>query len=52
MAGASERNPALQRAMLALVMPTHRRHFTPGELKFLTRSTYRRDKLFESDRLA
>ncbi|MGA2476713.1 MAG: hypothetical protein ABSF73_08850 [Terriglobia bacterium] len=32
-------------------MPTHKRHFVPGDLQFLTRSTYRRTKLLESDRL-
>jgi putative transposase len=31
-------------------MPTHKRHFAPGDLQFLTSSTYRRAKLFESDR--
>jgi REP element-mobilizing transposase RayT len=31
-------------------MPTHKRHFAPGQLQFLTSSTYRRAKLFESDR--
>jgi hypothetical protein len=30
-------------------MPTHKRHFAPGQLQFLTSSTYRRAKLFESD---
>jgi len=35
--------------MLALVMPTHKRHFAPGDLQFLTSSTYHRAKLFESD---
>jgi len=28
-----------------------KRQFAPGELRFLTRSTYRRAELFESDRL-
>jgi putative transposase len=32
-------------------MPSHKRYFAPGELQFLTSSTYRRAKLFESDRL-
>ena len=41
-----------QRAILALVMPTHKRHFAQGRLEFLTSSTYRHAKLFESDRLA
>jgi len=50
LAGA-ERSSALQRAILALVMPTHKRHFAPGDLQFLTSSTYHRAKLFESDRL-
>ena len=49
MAGA-ERSSALQLAILALVMPTSKRHFAPGPLQFLTSSTYRRAKLFESDR--
>jgi len=49
LAGA-ERRSALQRAILALVMPTHKRHFAPGDLQFLTSSTYHRAKLFESDR--
>ena len=49
LAGA-ERSSALQRAILALVMPTHKRHFAPGDLQFLTSSTYRRAQLFESDR--
>jgi putative transposase len=31
-------------------MPTHKRHFAPGHLQFLTSSTYRRAQLFESDR--
>jgi hypothetical protein len=31
-------------------MPTHKRHFAPGDLQFLTSSTYHRAKLFESDR--
>ena len=31
-------------------MPTHKRHFVPGDLQFLTSSTYHRAKLFESDR--
>ena len=31
-------------------MPTSKRHFAPGQLQFLTSSTYRRAKLFESDR--
>jgi hypothetical protein len=33
-------------------MPTHKRHFAPERLQFLASSTYRRAKLFESDRLA
>jgi hypothetical protein len=33
-------------------MPTHKRHFARGRLPLLTGSTYRRAKLFESDRLA
>ncbi|MGD0010943.1 MAG: hypothetical protein ABSE93_20675 [Terriglobia bacterium] len=32
-------------------MPTHKRHFVPGDLQFLTSSTYRRTKLLDSDRL-
>ena len=31
-------------------MPTHKRHFAPGQLQFLTSSTYHRGKLIESDR--
>jgi hypothetical protein len=31
-------------------MPTSKRHFAPGQLQFLTSSTYRRAALFESDR--
>ena len=50
LAGA-ERSSALQRAILALVMPTHKRHFARG-LQLLGSSTYRRTKLFESDRPA
>ena len=46
----AERSSALQRAMLTLVMPTYKRHFAPGDLQFLTRSTYRRAQLFETDR--
>ena len=49
LAGA-EPSSALQHAILALVMPTSKRHFAPAELQFLTSSTYRRAKLFESDR--
>jgi hypothetical protein len=49
LAGA-ERSSALQHAILVLVMPTHQRHFAPGDLQFLTSSTYHRAKLFESDR--
>ena len=51
LAGA-ERSSALQRAILALVIPTHKRHFVPGESQFLTSSAYRRAKFFGSDRLA
>jgi hypothetical protein len=50
LAGA-ERSSALQRAILALVMPTHKRHFARGRLQLLASSTYCRAKLFESDRL-
>jgi hypothetical protein len=32
-------------------MPTHKRYSVPGDLQFLTSSTYRRSKLLESDRL-
>ncbi len=49
LAGA-ERSSALQRAVLALAMPTHKRNFARG-LQLLG-STYRRAKLFESDRPA
>ena len=31
-------------------MPTYKRHFVPGDLQFLTSSTYRRTNLLESDR--
>ena len=31
-------------------MPLYGRHFQPGELQFITTSTYRRLKLFDSDR--
>jgi hypothetical protein len=48
----AERSSALQRVILALLMPTPKRHFAPGDLQFLTSRTYRRAKLFESDRIA
>jgi hypothetical protein len=32
------------------VIPLYRRHFEPGQLQFITSSTYRRTKLFEHDR--
>src|SRR5271157_1312080 len=38
-------------AILALVLPTHKRHFAPGRLPLLASSTYRRARLFESDQL-
>ena len=47
----AERSSALQRAILALVMPVPKRHFAPGDPQFLTSSTYRRARLFEGDRL-
>jgi hypothetical protein len=50
LAGA-EGNSALQRAILALILPTHKRHIAPGRLQLLAGSTYRRARLFESDRL-
>ena len=31
-------------------MPTSKRHFAPGQLQFLTSSTYRRARLFASDK--
>ncbi len=31
-------------------MPAYRRHFEPGQLQFITTSTYRRIRLFESNR--
>ena len=31
-------------------MPVYRRHFEPGQRQFITTSTYRRLKLFDSDR--
>jgi hypothetical protein len=37
---------------LALVMPTHKRHFAREWLQLLISRTYRRAKLLESDRLA
>ena len=46
----AERSSALQCPILALVMPTSKRHYAPGDLQFLTSSTYRRAQLFESDR--
>jgi hypothetical protein len=49
LAGA-ERSSELQHAILALVTPTPKRHFASGQLQLLTRSTYRRAKLPESDR--
>jgi hypothetical protein len=51
LAGA-ERTSAPQRTILVLVMPTHKRLFARGRLQLLTSSTYRRDKLLESDRVA
>ena len=33
------------------IVPTHKPHFVPGDLQFLTSNTYRRAKLLESDRL-
>jgi hypothetical protein len=47
----AEGSSALERAVLALVMPTHKRHFARG-LQLLGSSTFRRAKLFESDRPA
>jgi hypothetical protein len=47
-----ERSSALQRATLALVVPSRKGRFAPAELQFLTRTTYHRAKLFESDRPA
>ncbi len=32
-----------------LALPVSRRHFAPGQLQFITSSTYRRTKLFDSD---
>jgi hypothetical protein len=40
-----------EKSVLALVMPNHKRHFARG-LRLLGSSTYRRAKLFESDRPA
>ena len=34
-----------------LPMPVSRRHFSPGQLQFITSSVYRRMKLFDSHRL-
>ena len=50
LAGA-ERNSALQDVGLAQVMPAHKPHSVPGDMQFLTSSTYRRAKLSESARL-
>jgi hypothetical protein len=47
----AERKSALQRTVLALVTPTDKRHFARG-LQLPGSSTYRRAKLFESDRPA
>lgn len=49
LAGA-ECGPAPQQATLALVTPSPKRHFAPGQLPFLSRSTYRLAKLFKSER--
>jgi hypothetical protein len=51
LAGA-ERSSALQRAILSMVMPTHRRHFVRGRLQPQTSSAYRRTKNFEGGRRA
>jgi hypothetical protein len=48
----AERSSAIQHAILALVMPTHKRHFACGRLQLLISSTYRPAKVFGSDRLA
>jgi hypothetical protein len=45
------RSSALQRAVLALALPAHKRHFAPGRLQLLASTTYRRAKPFESSRL-
>lgn len=49
----AERSSAFQLPMLctALLTPVCRRHFAPGHLQFITSSTYRRTKLFDSHRL-
>jgi hypothetical protein len=31
-------------------MPIYGRHFEPGQLQFVTTSTYRRSRLFDADR--
>ncbi len=36
--------------MLSSVMPYHKRHYSRGQLQFITTSTYRRAPLFLSDR--
>jgi hypothetical protein len=48
----TNRSSALQRVTLALVLHSHKRRFAPGDLQFLTRSTYHRAQLLEIDRLA
>lgn len=49
----AERSSAFRVAIryTALDMPVSRRHFAPEQLQFITSSTYRRRKLFESYRL-
>ncbi len=37
-------------AILTPIVPVYRRHFLPGQLQFITASTYCRAKLFESER--
>jgi len=47
----TEPSSALQRGGLAQVVSAHKRHLVAGDLQSLTRTTYRRTKLLESDRL-
>jgi hypothetical protein len=45
---AAERCSALRDAILALIMPTRKGYFAPGDLQFLANSSCRRGKLFEN----
>ncbi len=37
-------------AIVLPIMPVYRRHFPPGQLQFITTSTDRRTKVFDSER--